>query len=161
KGPRRKPPPDVARELNVDAIVEGSVQRAGRRVHINAQLIYAPTNTHLWANQYDGDARDVLAVQSQVALAIAGEVQATLTPRDEKRLKTPRRVDPQAHEAYLRGLFEVSDYTLESIPKGLAQFERAIKRDPDYAQAYGGLALGYLFARDLILPAREADRRMK
>src|SRR5207248_4538867 len=115
KGPQRKPPLEIARELNVDALVQGSVQRDRRTVRINAQLIYAPTDRHLWANSYDGDARDVLAVQSKIALAIAREVKATLTPRDEERLTTARQVDPKAHEAYLRALFEVSKYTPESI----------------------------------------------
>ena len=98
-----KPLPDIARELNVDALVEGSVLRVGDRVRITAQLIHAATDQHLWAKSYERDLRDVLALQSEVARAIAEEVQVKLTPQQQARLARSRHVNPAAHEAYLKG----------------------------------------------------------
>ena len=98
----RKHLPDIAKELNVEAIVEGSVLRSGERVRITAQLIRATTDEHLWADSYDRDLRDVLAVQSEVARAIAGAIHVTLTPQERLRLRRTRPVNPEAHEPYLK-----------------------------------------------------------
>ena len=99
----RKSLPEIARALNVDAVVEGSVMRSGNRVRITAQLIYAPTDRHLWAEEYERDQRDVLTLQSEVARTIAQEIRATLTPQDRARLTSAGVVNPEAYEDYLKG----------------------------------------------------------
>src|SRR5207244_7671601 len=101
----KKPLPAVARELGVDAIIEGSVLRSGERVRITAQLIHGSSDRHLWAESYQRDLRDVLAMQSEVARAIAREIEAKITPQGERRLANSRRVDPEAHELYLKGRY--------------------------------------------------------
>jgi serine/threonine protein kinase/Flp pilus assembly protein TadD len=138
-----KPLPEIARELNVDALVEGSVMRAGDRVRITAQLIHAATDQHLWAKSYERDVSDVLALQSEVARAIAEEVQAKLTPQERARLTRARRVDPAAHEAYLKGRYSWARTTEESVRKSIEYFSEAIAKDGRYALAYAGLADAY------------------
>src|SRR5262249_9883968 len=103
--------PEIAQELKVDAIVEGTVMRSGDRVRITAQLIDARTDRHLWAETYERDLRDVLALQDDVAKAIAREVKITLTPPEQTLLSSARTVDPAAHQAYLRGLYELHGAT--------------------------------------------------
>jgi serine/threonine-protein kinase len=139
----RKPIPEIAKELGVDAVIEGSVQRSGDRVRITAQLIEATTDRHLWARSYERDMRDILAMQGEVAQAIAGEIQVTLTPREKALLASARPVNPEAHELYLRGRYFWNQRTLESYQKGLRYFEQAIEKDPNYALAYVGLADSY------------------
>jgi serine/threonine-protein kinase len=130
----------IARELAVDAVVEGSVIRAGDRVRITAQLIEASSDRHLWANDYDRDARDVLTLQHEVARAIAREVRATLTPQDEARLAGGRRVDPAAHDAYLKGRELVSRYNETSIAQAIGLLQEAIRIDPQFGDAWAWLA---------------------
>ncbi len=137
-----KPLPQIGRELNVDAVVEGSVQRSGSRVRITAQLIEAKTDRHLWAESYERDMRDVLGLQSEVARAIAGEIQIKVTPQEKSRLAGARPVNPEAHEAYLRGRFYWNKRPL-GVQKGLEYFHQAIEKDPTYAVAYAGLADSY------------------
>jgi len=139
----RKPLPQIARELGVEAVVEGSVQRQGDRVRISAQLIQAPTDTHLWARSYEAELRDVLALQSDIARAIAQEIRLQLAPEEAQRLASARRVNPQAHEAYLKGMHHVMRVNLEDFAKARSYFERAIELDPDYAPPYA--QLGWLF----------------
>lgn len=138
-----KPLPQIARELNVDALVEGSVLRAGDRVRITAQLIHAATDQHLWAKSYERDLRDVLALQSEVARAVAGEVQIKLTPQEQARLARSPQVNPAAHEAYLRGRHCWAKATEQGLKKSTEYFEEAIAKDPSYALAYSGLADSY------------------
>lgn len=147
-----KPMPQIARELGVDVVVEGTVMRSGDRVRITAQLIEAPKDRHLWAETYEGDVRDVLSLQDEVAKAIASQVRITLTPQEQTRLSNARPVNPQAHEAYLRGYYELRKHepaTLyvageeESIEKAIEYFRRALAIDPSYALAYAGLADAY------------------
>jgi len=132
--------PDIARELAVDAIVEGSVLRAGDRVRITAQLIEAATDRHLWAEEYDRDLRDVLALQREVARAIVHEVRVTLTPQEEAGLSGGRRLNPAAHDLYLRGRALVLRYNEPSIAEAIRLFEEAIRIDPEFAEAWAGLA---------------------
>jgi serine/threonine protein kinase/TolB-like protein/Tfp pilus assembly protein PilF len=139
----RKPLPQIGRELDVDAVVEGSVLRAGDRVRITAQLIQAPTDRHLWAESYDRDLRDILALQGEVAQAIAREVQATLTPQERTGLASVRPVDPAAHEDYLKGRYYWNKRTAADLKKSIEYFQQAIQKDPGYAQAYAGLADSY------------------
>lgn len=144
----RKPLPQIARELNVDAVVEGSVLRAGQQVRITAQLIHAPADEHLWAHSYEGDLRDTLALQKKVARAIAEQIRIELTPREQAALKSARTVDPVAYEAYLRGRFFWNKRTAESLKKAIDYFNQAVEKDPKYAEAYAGLADSYALAGD-------------
>lgn len=132
--------PEIARELKVDTIVEGSVQRVGQRLKITAQLIRAANEQHLWAEEYERDSGDVLVLESEVARDIANEVKARLTPAERKRLASARRVDPEAHEAYLKGRFHWNKRTESELRKAIGFFEQAITKDAQYAAAYAGLA---------------------
>lgn len=154
--------PEIARELDVDAVVEGSVLRVGERVRITAQLIHAATDTHLWAESYDRDVRDVLALQSEAARAIATEIQVKLKPQERARLERTRRVDPEAHEALLKGRYHWNKWSPEGLQKGVEYFQQAIEKDPTYAAAYAGLAESYVFLGYWgYLPAMEAYPKAK
>ena len=162
----KKPLTAVARELGVDAVIEGSVLRSGDKVRITAQLIHGATDRHLWAESYQRDLRDVLSMQSEVARAIAGEIAAKLTPQEEKRLAAARPVTPEAHELYLKGRYELNKQTEASLRKAIDDFRKAIEKDPGFAPAYAGLADSYSFLRstyaapkDVMPQAREAARR--
>jgi adenylate cyclase len=158
----RKPLREIARELGVDAVIEGSVQRSGDRVRITAQLIEALTDRHLWARSYERDLRDVLALQGEVAQAIAGEIRVQLTPQEQTRLASARPVNPEAHELYLRGRYFWNQRTLESYQKGLRYFEQAIEKDPNYALAYVGLADSYAVITTFAnVPPRETFSRAR
>jgi TolB-like protein/Flp pilus assembly protein TadD len=132
--------PQIARELNVDAVVEGTVQRSAERVCISAQLIQATTDTHLWAESYERDLRDILALQAEVADAIVKEIQVKVTPEEQAQLGRTRRVTAEAYEAYLKGRFYWNKRNLEGLTKGAEYFQKAIDNDPTYAAAYAGLA---------------------
>jgi len=132
--------PQIARELNVDAIVEGAVQRSGGRVRVSAQLLHAASDTHLWAESYDRDLREVLALQTEVARAIAREIQVKLTPLDQARFAEAQSVDPEAYSAYLKGRYYWNRRSGEGLTKAIQSFERAIAIDPTYAAAQAGLA---------------------
>ena len=139
----RKPLPEIARALQVDSVVEGTVARFGNRVRITAQLIEAATDRHLWAQSYERDLSDVLALQGEVARAIADEVRVQVSGEEQARLKQERRVDPQAYELYLRGRHHWNRRTNAETRKGIEYFHQAIQRDPLYAAAYAGLARAY------------------
>ncbi len=149
--------PQIGRELNVDAVVEGSVLRSGNRVRINAQLIHAVTDQHLWAESYERDFRDILSLQSEIAGQVARQVKIILTPEEAARLGSVRAVDPDAHELYLKARYHWNKRTEENVKRALSYLQAAISHDPAYAQAYAGLAdayniLGYYNA----LPPQEA-----
>jgi eukaryotic-like serine/threonine-protein kinase len=129
--------PEIGRELKVDAVVEGSVMRAGDRVRVTAQLIHAASDRHLWARSYERDLRDILSLQTEVARAIAEEIQVTLTPQERDRLKRARLVNVEAHEAYIRGRFHWGRVHPE---RSIEHFRRAIEVDPTYADPYAGIA---------------------
>ncbi len=135
-----KPLREIARELEADAIVEGTVLRAGRRVRITAQLIDAAKEAHLWAESYERDLRKVLALQSEVAQAIAREIRVKLTPVDQARFAHTHSVDPEAYEAYLQGRYHWNRRSGEAGGKAIQSFQTAIAKDPTYAEAYAGLA---------------------
>jgi tetratricopeptide (TPR) repeat protein len=139
----QKPLPEIARELDVDAVIEGGVLRAGNRVRVTAQLIHAPTDEHLWAEHYARDYRDILALQGELARSIAARVEIELTPDEESRLTSTRAVDPEAHEAVLRGHYFVNQYTEKALKESIRHFEQALELDPDYAPAHAGLAGAY------------------
>ncbi|MBN1164351.1 MAG: protein kinase [Candidatus Krumholzibacteriota bacterium] len=149
--------PEIAKDLGVDAIIEGSVMRDNDRVRITAQLIEARSDRHIWADSYERDLKDIFELQSEVARAIVSEIKVKLTEGEQNRLADIRNVNPQAHEAYLRGRYHWNKRTKEGIEKGLAFFEKAIRIDEDYALAHAGLAEAYLVLGDWgYLPPRQA-----
>jgi TolB-like protein/DNA-binding winged helix-turn-helix (wHTH) protein/Tfp pilus assembly protein PilF len=150
---------DIARELNVDAVVEGSVIRAGDRVRITAQLIDARSDRHLWAQSYEREMRDVLDLQGEVARNIADQVQAKLAPDAEARLAQPHPVDPEAHELYLKGQ-DFFEHT--QAKKALEYFEQAVQKDPNFARGYLGIARAYGTLGDSVeLASHEAYAKQK
>jgi TolB-like protein/DNA-binding winged helix-turn-helix (wHTH) protein/Flp pilus assembly protein TadD len=144
----RKPLPQIARELNVDAVVEGTVLRSGDQVRITAQLIEASTDKHLWSQSYEGELRDTLALQSRVASAIADQIRINLTPRELAALKNVKIVNPEAYESYLKGRYFWNKRTAEGLKVALAYFKQAIEEDRKYAKAYSGLADTYALLGD-------------
>jgi len=158
--------PEIARELGVDGIVEGSVISDGGRVRITAQLIHAASDTHLWAESYDRDLRNILSLQSEVAQAIAQAVQAKLTPDEKRRLTALPAVNANAHELYLKGRYFWNQRGA-GLRKAIEFFQQALDEEPNYAPAYAGLAdsyvllafYGYAKPRDVMPRAKEAARR--
>ncbi len=152
--------PEIAKELNVDGIVEGSVMRSGNRVRITAQLLHAPTDKHLWAEAYERDLGDVLRLQNDVAQAIAQQVRAQLTPQQQAQFRSAGSVNPDAYEAYLRGRYYLSNQFTMAQPLNMAKsyFEESIRKDPGFALAYSGLADSYVylafFGQGLLPPDR-------
>jgi TolB-like protein/DNA-binding winged helix-turn-helix (wHTH) protein len=142
----RKGTAQIAKELGVQYLLEGSMRRSGNRVRVTVQLIEASDQTHVWAENYDRDLRDVLELQSDVARAVAASIQVELPQQTEARLAAAPRVDPQAHEAYLEGRQAWNLRTPPGIERSIADFNRAIAGDPDYALAYAGLADAYNLA---------------
>jgi len=143
-----RPLAEIARELNVEAVVEGTVLRSGERVRITAQLIQVPNEKHLWAQSYEGTLQDTLALQNSVARAIAQQIQVTLNPEEEAALKKSNPVNAEAYEAYLRGRYFWNKRTREGLLKATDYFRRAIDADPGYAKAYSGLADSYALSGD-------------
>lgn len=143
----KKSLPEIARELRVDAIVEGSVIRSGRRVRVTAQLVQADNDQHLWAETYDRDLGDILSLEGEVAYAIAQQIRAQLTPTQQAQIRKAHAVDATAYDAYLKGrLYFTNEFTKpESVKKAQRYFEEAIQKDPDFALAYAGLADTYVY----------------
>jgi TolB-like protein/DNA-binding winged helix-turn-helix (wHTH) protein/Tfp pilus assembly protein PilF len=142
----RKSLADVARELDVQAVVEGSVLRVGDRVRITAQLIRVPADEHLWAHSYEGSFPDTLVLQGEVSQAIARQIFATVSPRDQGTLRKAKTVNAEAYEAYLKGRYFWNKRDAAGLKKAIEYFQRAIAVDPGYAQAYSGLADAYALA---------------
>jgi TolB-like protein/DNA-binding winged helix-turn-helix (wHTH) protein/Tfp pilus assembly protein PilF len=156
--------PQIARDLNVDAVVEGAVLRSGNRVRITAQLILAAADKHLWARSYDGEMGDTLALQKQVARSIAAEIRIELTPHEQAVLKNGTRVSPEAHDAYLKGRYFWNKRTADGLRKAIDYFDQVIAINPNYAEAYAGLADSYALAGDWeygVLAPKEAYPRAK
>ena len=135
--------PEIVKELGVDAVIEGSVLKAGNDVRVTAQLVDGRTDAHLWSDNYTGTLTNILALQSEVTLAIAREIEAALTPEEERRITRTEPVNPEAHEACLRGHWYFNKYSLEGFTKAREYFELAIEKDPNYAPAYAWLAMVY------------------
>jgi TolB-like protein/DNA-binding winged helix-turn-helix (wHTH) protein/Tfp pilus assembly protein PilF len=148
----KKALPQIARELGVAAVLEGSVVREGDRVRITAQLIDAASDTHLWAGTYTRDIRSLLVMQSEIAQAVAREVRVQLTPGAPTAIATARTVSPELHEAYLRGRYYLSLGTESGRTRALGQFERALTMDPEHAPSHAGLA-DYFTLTDSVPPA--------
>jgi TolB-like protein/DNA-binding winged helix-turn-helix (wHTH) protein/Flp pilus assembly protein TadD len=160
----RKSLPQIARELNVDAVVEGTVLRSGDQVRITAQLIEASTDKHLWSQSYEGELRDTLALQNRVASAIADQIRINLTPQEQAALKNVRVVNPEAYESYLKGRYFWNKRTADGLKVALAYFNQAIEEDPKYAQAYSGLTDTYALLGDwqyAVMTPKEAFPKAK
>jgi TolB-like protein/DNA-binding winged helix-turn-helix (wHTH) protein len=136
---------EIARELNIDAIVEGSVVRSGNKVRITTQLIDARRDVHLWAQSYERQVDDILDAQDSIALDIAAEIGAKLTPQDQARMAVSRPIDPETHELYLKGIYFNDKETPDDVRMATVYFRKAIDKDHDYAAAYAGLAHCYIF----------------
>jgi TolB-like protein/DNA-binding winged helix-turn-helix (wHTH) protein/Flp pilus assembly protein TadD len=145
----KKTLPEIGRELNVDGVVEGAVVRSGERVRVDAQLIEVKTDRHLWASAYERNLGDIIALQSEVARAIANEVQVKLTSREEAHLHRVESVDPQTYELYLKGRYFWNKRDEDSLRKSIDYFQQAIQRSPNYALAYAGLAEAYVVRPDV------------
>lgn len=140
----RKSLPQIARELNVDGVVEGAVQRSGDKVGITVQLLQAQSDRHLWAKYYERPLGDVLDLQREITHAIVDEIKPKLTASEKVQLARARSTDPEAYEGYLRGRFLLSTYSEADARKAAAYFQQAIQRNPNYAPAYAGLAESYI-----------------
>jgi len=159
---------DIARELNVDAVVEGTVARSGSHLRITANLLQAFPEKHLWAESYDSEVGDALTVQGQIARAVAREIQVKLTRQEQNLLAAARPVNPEAQDFCLKGFFAMRGFeSAESSEKAIKYFQQAIEKDPNYAAAYAGLAIVYSTwipgmtrgPRDLMPKAKEFARK--
>jgi TolB-like protein/DNA-binding winged helix-turn-helix (wHTH) protein/Flp pilus assembly protein TadD len=160
----RKPLPQIARELNVDAVVEGTVLRSGDQVRITAQLIEAASDKHLWSQSYEGELRNTLALQNKVARAIADQIRINVNPKEQAALKSIKVVNPEAYESYLKGRYFWNKRTADGLKVALAYFDQAIEDDPNYAQGYSGLADTYALLGDwqfAVMTTREALPKAK
>ena len=144
----RKSLPEIARELNVDAVVEGTVLHSGDEVRITAQLIEGAADRHVWSQSYQGQLRNTLALQNTVAKAIADQIRISVNPQEQAALASVRVVNPVAYESYLKGRYFWNKRTAESLKVALAYFNQAIDEDPKYARAYAGLADTYALLGD-------------
>src|SRR5260370_5761723 len=144
----RKPLAQIAGELNVDAVVEGSVLRSGDRVRITAQLIQVPADKHIWAQSYEGEILDTLVLQNRVARAIAEQIHVALNGHEQAALGHSKTVNPEAYEAYLTGRYNWNKRSADGLKRAIDQFKLAIDKDPNYAQAYTGLADSYALSGD-------------
>lgn len=171
----RKTLPEIARELHVDAVLEGSVLRSGNRVRIIAELVEGATDRHLWAHSYERDQRDILNLQNEVARDIAENIHLTLEPAERQRLAASRPLNPAVHDLYLRGRYFWNKRTASGLKQATEYFQQAIAEDPEYARAYAGLADSYALmstwalgiptelmpkARNAALRALELDERL-
>jgi serine/threonine-protein kinase len=138
-----KSPPQIASELSVQYLVDGSVVKMGDLVKISARLINAPEDEYIWANQFERDFRNILGLQGEIAAAIAGQIQIKLTPQEEKRLAERRPVNPETYEMYMKGMYHLNKRTPASMEKGIAYLHQAVERDPTEPLAHAGLSLGY------------------
>jgi len=139
-----KPIKEIARELDVDAIVEGSIMREEERVRINVQLIDARKDRHLWADKYDREYRNILILQNEIAQTVADEVRVEVKSHEKARLERMMPINAEAHDAYLRGIYSMNQFTPESLERSIENFQKAVTIDPEYAQAYSWLALAYV-----------------
>jgi tetratricopeptide (TPR) repeat protein len=144
----RKSLPQIARELNVDAVVEGTVLRSGDQVRITAQLIEGAADRHIWSQSYQGELRDTLALQNNVARAIADQIRINVNPQEQAALRNATVVNPVAYESYLKGRYFWNKRTADGLKAALAYFNEAIDEDSKYAQAYSGLADTYALLGD-------------
>jgi TolB-like protein/Tfp pilus assembly protein PilF len=156
-----RPLPEIARELGVAHVMEGSVLRSGDSVRITLQLIDAETDEHIWAKNYERDLKDILTLQSEVARTVAERIQVKLTLGEEQRLADAREVNPDTYRAYLRGIYYLNQFTPEGFAKGLAYLHEAVANDPGDPLAYAALARGYSLIGHSANPPPDAWARAK
>jgi serine/threonine-protein kinase len=157
-----KPLPAIARELNVNAVIEGSVQREGDQVRVSIQLIDGATDRHLWAEQYQREYRSILNLESEMARTIADHIKVRLTPQERSELAGTHAVDPEAHEDYLKGRYYFNQRSDASLAKSVQYFQQAVAKDPNYALAYSGLADAYaILGFKGVFPSRDTLARAK
>ena len=155
-----KPLPEIARELNVDAVIDGSVQRNGDRVQINVQLVQASTNSQLWSETYDRELRDVLTLQNEIAKAVTQAVQIKLTSQEQTRLAGSRQIDPKAYDYFLRGKYYLGRQSKEDNQKAIENLDKAVAADPDFAAAQAELAQACVWRLFLFAPEeRELEEK--
>ncbi|MFZ0522741.1 MAG: tetratricopeptide repeat protein [Candidatus Acidiferrales bacterium] len=167
----KKPLQEIARELDVDAVLEGTVVRSGDRVRVTVRLDRASPEGQLWASTYDRNVRDILDLQNEIARTITDEIQVKLTPQERARLSNPRPVNPEAYTAYVRGrlvlagglghlskLASKGEYTEQDVQTAIAYFKSAIDSDPAYAQAYAGLADAYIHLGNPVWGGRSPEK---
>lgn len=153
---KRKSAPEIASELHVDALVEGSVVRTGDHVRITAQLIEAKNDRHVWAQSFEGELGDLVVLQDDVAARIAEQIRLRLPPREEGLKTQARTINPEAHDLYMRGVALRDNNDEVSLQKSIYWFQRALQKDPVYAPAHAGLAVAYTFQTFLgVLPTEE------
>jgi TolB-like protein/DNA-binding winged helix-turn-helix (wHTH) protein/Tfp pilus assembly protein PilF len=163
----KRPLSEIARELNVDAVIEGSVQRTGDRVKISTQLIHAPTDAHLWAREYERELKDILKLQSEVARAVAEEIRVQVTAEERARMASAGTVNPAAHQEYMLGQYHLWKLTEEHLAQAVEHFKRATQLDPGYAAAHAGLSHAWWWrgiwgektTKEVEAPSRAASRR--
>jgi serine/threonine-protein kinase len=162
-GRKRPPTPDIGKALGVDAIVEGSVTRSGDKVRITAQLIDARADRHLWAHSFERQSTDLLALQAELAQAIAEAINARLTPGEQARMASLASIDPAAYDAYLKGRFFFNRPSDDNLRRAIAQFTEAIRLNPGFVAAYSGLADSYIWAayNETFITPSEAKPRIK
>ncbi|HWX36245.1 MAG TPA: winged helix-turn-helix domain-containing protein [Steroidobacteraceae bacterium] len=144
----RKSLPEIARELNVEAVVAGSVLLSGERVRVTAQLVQVPTDAPMWAQSYEEDLQDTLALQGKVARDIAEQIRVALNVQEQAALEKSKAVNPEAYEAYLKGRYFWNKRTGDGLTRAIEYFNRAIEKEPIYAEAYSGLADSYALSGD-------------
>ncbi|MCK4814382.1 tetratricopeptide repeat protein, partial [bacterium] len=153
--------PEIAEEMDVDYLIEGTVLRSDGRVRITVQLIEGKSDSHIWAESYKRDLQDVLMLQSEVAMAIVREIKLELTTDQEERLLDTKTVNPEAHESYLQGQFHLSGWKKGGLEKAIKYFQKAIEVDHNYALAYVGLSNAYVFGGYFgYIPLKEAQPKM-
>lgn len=138
-----KVPPEIAAELGVEYVIEGSVVKMGDQIKVSIRLINAPNDEYLWAEEYERRFSDVLMLQGEIAQSIASQIQVTLTPQEEQLLAVSRSVNAETHELYLKGMYHLNKFTPEGIEKGMNYLHEAVEKDPEEPLAHAGLALGY------------------
>ena len=156
KGEHRKSLPEIARELNVDAVLEGSVQKSGDTVMINAQLVHAPSDQHLWAERYTRNTRDLMSAQNEIVLAITEAIKVKLTQQERTRFERARPVDPEAQSHYFLGRFQLGKGTEAGLRQAILEFEESTRKEPQFAPAYAGIADAYSLLSSFYMPPREA-----
>jgi serine/threonine protein kinase/tetratricopeptide (TPR) repeat protein len=151
---------EIGRQLGVDAVLEGSVRRSGETVRTTVQLIDAASENHLWSNSFESDLTDILVLQSDVARAVADEVELALTPEDEARLASALQVNPEAYEAYLKGMSHLYKLTPPELDAALHYYEKALEADPNYALAYAGVSYVWLARQQmgLVIPSEATPK---
>jgi TolB-like protein/Flp pilus assembly protein TadD len=153
--------PEIARKLNVQAVVEGSVIRSGDRIRITAQLIQGDTDVHLWSGTFDRELSDVLALESEVAQSVARQIEVAVTGQERSRLAAVRAVSPEVYESYLQGRFALHKNTQVGFKEAIPHFENAINRDATFAPAFAGLAASYSKLGLVFFGARPLEVRPK